>query len=468
MNCRAIPFFPFGCVSLILAFCLLVIACLPTPGMAYMSVEEEKELGDKLAQQLQQNLEVIDDPLTRGYVDKIGRRLLEEARDHRFPYHFYVIKEREPNAFAIPGGHIFVSSGLIRLVDEEDELAGVIGHEIGHSVLRHIAKAMERAKRISLATLAAIIAGAFLSQDAKGTGALATSAMAMAQSLMLKYTRENEVEADQKGTTYMMGAGYDPRAMVIFLKKIYRWQRYVSPNIPTYLSTHPGVDFRITYLSDIFLSAPKPPSPHPAAAGDLKKIQIRLFIKERGAVAGIDRFSSLLRERPGDVNTLYGLGVSYVMAGRAKEAIPILVAALKASPKNGYIMRELGIAYFQAKEVGRALQTLQSTLNSFPHDTTILYYLAQGHQEEGRWDQSLSLYRRVLELDPQKVEIYHNLGVIYSMKGLLGPAHKNFGLYFKEKGERETALFHFRKAWRYYQDEDEKRQLEDLIRECER
>ncbi|UCC66836.1 MAG: M48 family metalloprotease [Deltaproteobacteria bacterium] len=433
-----------------------------------MTVEEEKELGDKLAKELQQKLEMIDDHPTRAYVDKIGRRLLEETHDFRFPYRFYVVKEMEPNAFAIPGGHIFITSGLIRLVHEEDELAGVIGHEIAHSVLRHIAKAMERAKRISLATLAAIIAGAFLSRDAKGTGALATSAMAMAQSLMLKYTRENEVEADQKGTKYLMDAGYDPRAMVTFLKKIYRWHRFVSPNVPTYLSTHPGVDFRITHLSDIFSNTPEGSSRHPLAAGDLKKIQIRLSIQERGEVASINHFSALLQKKPGNINALYGLGGAYIAAGRAKEAIPILTDALKASPHDGYIMRELGIAYFQVKDIGRALQSLQAALSSFPHDTTILYYLAQGHQEEGRWEQSLSLYRRVVELEPQRVGIYHNLGVVYSMMGQLGPAHENFGLYFREKEKWRTACFHFRKAMGYYVDKDKRKQLEALIRECER
>ncbi len=465
---RSLFCFPLRCISLIVTVSLIAVTCLPAPLRAAMTVEEERELGDKLARELHQKLEIINDPLITEYVNEIGRRLLEEAQDKRFSYHFYVVKEQEPNAFAIPGGHIFVTSGLIRLVDQEDELAGVIGHEIAHSALRHIAKAMERAKAISLATLAAIIAGAFLSKDAKGAGALTTSAMAMAQSLMLKYTRENEVEADQKGIKYMVDAAYDPGAMVTFLKKIYRWQRFTSPNVPTYLSTHPGVESRIAYLSDTFSTTPEPLAIHPAQAGDLKKIQVRLFIKERGELAGIDHFSSLLRERPGDMDARYGLGASYVMAGRAKAAIPILSEALEASPEDGYIVRELGIAYFQAKEVGKALQSLQVALNSFPHDTAILYYLAQGHQEEGRWDQSLSLYRQVLELDPQRVEIYYDLGVIYGKKGLLGPAHENFGLYFQKKGNRETALFHFRKAWEYYQDEKKKKELEDLIRACER
>jgi predicted Zn-dependent protease len=468
MSLQAFASLPMRPIVTLCALCFVVFVSLPTAGVAAMTVEEERELGDKLARQIQQNVDMVNDPLIKEYVDEVGRRILEEAHDQRFRYRFYVVKEQEPNAFAIPGGHIFVTSGLIRLVDTEDELAGVIGHETGHSVLRHIDKAMDRAKRISLVTLAAVIAGAFLSKDAKGAATLTTGAMAMAQTLMLKYTRENEVEADQKGIRYMTDAGYDPQAMVVFLKKIYLWQRFTSPDIPTYLSTHPGIDSRIAYLSDTFMATPKSLATHPPAAGDLKKIQTRLFLNEKGGVEGINTFSSLLQENPGDVNSLYGLGVSYVMVGRTKEAIAALSKALKASPGDGYIMRELGIAHFQAQEVDKALDVLQAALPVFPHDTSLLYYLAQGYQEKGRWDQALSFYQRVLEIDPRRVEIYYNLGVIYDKKGLLGPAHENFGLYFKEKGQRETALFHFEKALEHTRDWKKRRQLEKVIEELER
>jgi len=447
--------------------CFMVTVLPPSSGLASMTVKEEKEMGDKLALQIQQNVDMVNDPLITEYVDQIGRRLLEEVHGRRFDYHFYVVKEQEPNAFAIPGGHIFVTSGLIRFVDSEDELAGVIGHEIAHSVLRHIDKAMDRAKRLSLLTLAAIIAGAFLTRDAKGAATLTTGAMAMAQSLMLKYTRENEAEADQKGIKYLTDAGYGSQAMVTFLKKIYRWQRAIAPDIPTYLSTHPGIDERITYLSDTFTATPKSLGTPPPSAGDLQKMQIRLFLREKGGLEGINHFSSLLREKPGDVDLLYGLGLSYLMAGRPQEAIAHLSEALKASPKDVLIWRELSIAYFEAKEVDKALDTLKDTVRTFPHDTTILYYLAQANQEKGRWDDALSLYHQVLEIDPGRVELYYNLGVIYDKKGVLDLSHENFGLYFKEKGQREIALFHFRKALEYTQDWQKKRELEGLIKECE-
>jgi len=155
------------------------------------------------------------------------------------------------------------------------------------------------------------------------------------------------------------------------------------------------------------------------------------------------------------------------VVGRAHEAIPYFTAALKAAPKDALILRELGIAYFQAKEVDKALAVLKESLRMFPHDSTILYYLAQAAQEKGQWDDALSFYQQVLELDPRRAELYYNLGVIYDKKEVLDLAHENFGRYFKENGQPEIALFHFKKALAYTRDPRKKRELEGLIKECE-
>lgn len=446
--------------------CLICTLCSNTV-IGSMTIKEEKELGERLALQIQQNVEMVDDPIVNVYIEEVGRRLTEAARDRRFDYRFYVVREQEPNAFAIPGGHIFLTSGLIRFVETEEELAGVIGHEIAHSVLRHMDKALDRARRLSLLTLAAIIAGAFLTKDVKGAATLSTGAMAMAQSLMLKYTRENEIEADQKGMRYLIDAGYPPQGILAFLKKIYRWQRAISPEIPTYLSTHPAVDERISYLSDTLKCMAQPLSSQPPAAGDLRKIQVRLFIKEKGGGEGISHFLSQLRERPNESNLLYAIGVSYVNVGRPREAITYLAEAERLSPGDVLVRRELGIAYFQAKEIDKALELLSEAIDAFPRDTTTLFYLAQGNQEMGHWDKAIFFYQRMLDIEPKRTEVYYNLGVIYNNKGALDLAHQYFGLYFREKGMRESALYHFRQALEHAKDPEQKRRLERLLRECE-
>jgi predicted Zn-dependent protease len=467
MSTKIFSSLPLKSIVAFVTLCFIILTFLPPSGIASMTVGEERDMGDKLALQIQQDVEMVNDPLVQEYVDEVGGRIVGQAHDARFSYRFYIFKEEEPNAFAIPGGHIFISSGLIRMVDTEDELAGVIGHETGHCVLRHIDKAIDRSKRLSLLTLAAILAGAFLSKNSTGGSALSAGAMAMAQSLMLKHSRENEYEADHMGIQYMAEAGYDPQGIVNFLKKIARMERYTSPEIPSYLSDHPATDERVAYLSDTRTAMPKSFRAHPPTAGDLEKIKIRLSLGEKGGEEEINQFSSLLKEKPGDADILYGLGISYAMVGRTQEAISYLSVAQKASPTDAYVLRELGIAYFQTKEVDKALDALQDAVRTFPHDTTILYYLGQGNEEKGRWNDALSFYQRVLGLDPKRVEVYYNLGVVYGKKGLMGTSHENFGLYFKEKGQQEAALFHFRKALEYARDQSKREHLEELIKECE-
>ncbi|MCJ7664813.1 MAG: M48 family metalloprotease, partial [Desulfobacterales bacterium] len=122
MRIQAFSSLPMRPIVTLVILCFIVTFLPPAPGIASMTVKEEKELGDKLALEIQQKVDMVNDPLIKAYVDEVGRRLVEEAHDRRFDYRFYVVKEQEPNAFAIPGGHIFVTSGLIRFVDTEDEL----------------------------------------------------------------------------------------------------------------------------------------------------------------------------------------------------------------------------------------------------------------------------------------------------------------------------------------------------------
>src|SRR5574340_274384 len=106
-------------------------------GFNLISIEDEKQLGDKFAVEVEKQYAVVNDPQLQGYVEKIGRRLLTGAREVDFNYTFKVVKDDSVNAFAIPGGHVYVNTGLIKAAQNETELAGVMAHEINHAVARH-------------------------------------------------------------------------------------------------------------------------------------------------------------------------------------------------------------------------------------------------------------------------------------------------------------------------------------------
>jgi predicted Zn-dependent protease len=190
----------------IIIFPLLIIFVLSgydgiSPGVmncyaAYnFTVEQEEKLGRKFNNELQKHLELIKDPSIQKYIDGIGDNIISQLDYKPFDFNFYIYNASDPNAFAIPAGYIYISTGLITLAENESELAGVLSHEIAHVTARHIAEKIEKDKKLSLGTLVAILAGMFLGGSDKAASAVGAFSIATAQTLSLKYTRENEEEA---------------------------------------------------------------------------------------------------------------------------------------------------------------------------------------------------------------------------------------------------------------------------------
>ena len=228
-------------------------------GALALTIEEEKKLGKRIFLEMEKRAECVRDLTLQTYLDKVGDSLVAQVGSTPFEFKFYMITAPDPNAFAIPGGYIFVTTGLIVLAENETEVAGVLSHEISHVTARHIAQLIERSKRINIATTAAIIAGLLLGGGGKTSEAVTTTAMATGEALALKYTRENETDADQNALQYMIKAGYDPYGMITFLSKIYKSSLTSGPQIPPYLSTHPAIENRISLLENLLHSGPGDP-----------------------------------------------------------------------------------------------------------------------------------------------------------------------------------------------------------------
>ncbi len=435
---------------------LLVLLFLPTSAPS-LSVEKEKEIGRKLFKELRERLSFVDDPVISSYVEGVGAKVVKASGDRRFEYRFYVIEEGQPNAFTIPGGYVFVNSGLLQMVESEDELAGVLAHEVAHSVLRHISKLFERAQRVSIATLAILVAGALLAKGSKAKEAIGASAAAMAQSLMLKYSRENEMEADQLGAKLMERAGYHPWAFVSFLKKIYRWGRSVSPEVPSYLSTHPGVADRIAYLSAQFKIGEGP-----GASTALRRVKARLSVCERGPEVVLAELWRPSDEK--DVDLLYTMGFALLKASRPQEAIAPLEDAHELAPSDPYIGRELGLAHYRCRHFRRAEGFLQEAFRAFPADQEVAFALGHLLTEGGRLEEALKVYKALAGRRPELPEVYRSMGELYMDQGRRGLAHEHFGIYFSKIGDKKAAIFHLKKALELSQGEDKERIQQRLRR----
>jgi predicted Zn-dependent protease len=209
-------------------------------GINFYSIEKEIALGKQLAQQVERQARIINDPVIAEYVNRVGQNLVRNS-DAKVPFTIKVIDSEEVNAFALPGGFFFVNSGLMLKADTEAELAGVMAHEIAHVAARHGTRAATKGELAQIGMIAASIA---IPYGWTGYAAL-QGANLMIPLGFLTFSRANEREADHLGLQYMYKAGYDPVAFVDFFEKIETLEKRKPGTVAKVFSTHPQTDDRI-------------------------------------------------------------------------------------------------------------------------------------------------------------------------------------------------------------------------------
>ena len=228
------------CVTiwLVAGQCFAVAAApeLPDPGNPRMSRDQQRQLGLQVAAQVYQQMPVLPDssPETQ-YIQALGKRLVDTIPANRsWPFQFHVIQQKEINAFALPGGPMFVNIGTITAADNEAQLAGVMAHEIAHVYMQHSAKQQDKASLLQgLAGLAGAAAGALGGM----AGTLAQAGIQIgAGTVMLKYSRGDESQADAVGAIILWKAGINPVALADFFQKL----QAQGGNGPQFLSDHPN------------------------------------------------------------------------------------------------------------------------------------------------------------------------------------------------------------------------------------
>ena len=204
------------------------------PGFNLFSKEQDVQLGNANAKQVIAQYPVADNQFLEDYVRRVGSRLAatSEARQSGFEFRFMVLNVNDVNAFALPGGPMFIYTGLLKACDNEAQLAGVMGHEMSHVILRH---GTHEASKANLIELPALLAGSLIGNDTL-TGKFARMGLGLgANSFILKFSRDAESEADALGSHLMSEAGYDPVQMASFFEKL-----AAGPHTPQLLSDHPN------------------------------------------------------------------------------------------------------------------------------------------------------------------------------------------------------------------------------------
>ncbi|MFQ5867300.1 MAG: M48 family metalloprotease [bacterium] len=230
-------------ILLLLSFVFMIgCAVHPVTGekeIRLLSTRQEVALGKETAQQVVNEFGVYDDPELHEYINEVGQKLVDVCERKEIAYYFTVLDTPMVNAFAAPGGFIFVTRGILKELDDEAELAGVMGHEIGHVVYRHGAKRFEKAFGYSaIVLIGEILTKRDLSQLRQYTDFFFSL-------MLLGYSRKNEFEADNSGVRYSLAAGYDPRAMVDFFEKLKAMEKKPPTKFETLFRSHPPTADRI-------------------------------------------------------------------------------------------------------------------------------------------------------------------------------------------------------------------------------
>jgi predicted Zn-dependent protease len=262
-------------------------------GVNFYSLDKEIALGKQLAQEVERQAKVVDDPIIAEYINRVGQNLVRNS-DAKVPFTIKVLDTEEVNAFALPGGFFFVNSGLILKADSEAELAGVMAHEIAHVACRHGTRQATKGDIAQIATIPLIFMGGW-------TGYAIRQGLGLAIPMgFLAFSRGMEAEADYFGLQYMYKAGYDPTAFVDFFEKIETLEKKKPGSVAKVFSTHPMTDDRIKKSQDEIQTILTPRPEYVVNTSEFNDVRGRLsMLHNRRKVTQDDPNRPKLRRAPG-------------------------------------------------------------------------------------------------------------------------------------------------------------------------
>ncbi len=412
------------------------------------SLEDERKLGQEMLVQIRQHFTFVEDEFATDFINDLGQFLLTPVETKPFPFHFYLLKDNTLNAFAAPGGNIFIFTGLIEVTSDVDELANVICHEMGHVTARHMAQRIEQSKKIGIATMAGVLAGVLLGGGGPLGQAMMMGSTAAGIQAQLHYSREDERQADQLGFKYIEPTGFDPKAMISMLNKIEHGQYLGSNKVPAYLLTHPTGPERMSNLEAIYGDV------RPSAETEESSRAKRLYPYFKAVVRALSQepdeaerlFKLDLQNFPDAPAPNLGLGVVFKEKSEFDLSMKYLGKAMEKGAPPALALRYIGEAY-QLKGLDReAVSTFEKALSMDRQDGAVMFLLAVSYENLQRHEQSIQLLEQLASRREVRDDVYYHLGLSYGRLNRLALAHYNFGIYFKKMGEKQKAAFHFKKA----------------------
>ena len=399
----------------------------------------EREMGAHFLLEARSELPLVEDPAVREYVESLGDRLVGSLGPQPFDYHFFVVQSPVLNAFSVPGGYIFVFSGLLARVGSDDELAGVLGHEIGHAHAHHVVRMQTEGMAWNVASLLGVFLAAI-------NPVLAAGAIAAAQTAQLKYSRDFEQEADYLGLTTSSQAGYDPEAMPAFFKQLLIEQRVNPAGVPPYMLSHPITEERISHAEAIIKTRGlKTPAGRPKATPEFEEAKAIAIAADGPPEVAIAPYKQLADEKPDDAERQFLLGRVYQTVGKPDAA----KVALEKARDLGYgnrVDRPLGAVYVALKQPDQGATILQRYLAAHPVDAWAHLQLGKALADQGKNDQAVGELQRAVRLDGDLDEAHRLLGMSLGRQGDQGQGFYQLAVAARLRGDLQQAYSLFDRA----------------------
>ncbi len=437
----------------------LNLPSLGTAAGSELSPSDEQALGAQIMTQVRSDPTYMSDPETLEYLNRLGYQLVSRANTYTYHFSFFPIRDNTLNAFALPGGYIAVHSGTIISAKSESELAGVMGHEIGHVSQRHIARMIEGQKSNLAITLGSLLLAILAARAGGSSGGHAAAAIAMgSQAAMiqsqLNYSQDAEREADRVGLQTLYNAGFDPRGMESFFERLQSNNRFYESAAPAYLSTHPLTSER---MADMENRTRQLPTRMHADSLDFRLIQVRLQVLQETTYDGWYRVQKEFKRRydtaKGRDAAVLAYGLSVVAAQLRQKADAYAYAqrsmgAGKSSILRKNLTRTQYDAAQTAKEKNAAISAAAKSLEEFPLSAMVAENYVDLLFEEGRHKDIIAFIRNGSALSSSDPDYHALLARSYEALGNKSLQYMHTGEMYALAGLTEAAVYQMTLAQR--------------------
>lgn len=382
------------------AFLLLLLLAMPRAlaqglpdlgdvAQSSFSPQQERRLGERIMREIRADRSYYDDAEATDYLNRLGNRLAARSPDTRQEFDFFLIRDGQINAFALPGGFIGVNTGLMLASQSESEVASVVAHEIAHVTQRHIVRMIDQQRQSGVAALASMAAALLLSRvSGDAAGAALAFGQAGAIQSQLNFTRENERDADRVGLLILDQAGFDPHAMASFFERMQRATRVYEGGAPSYLRTHPLTYERIADIQNRTQGMAYRQVPDSL---DFQLIRAKFRAELDAPGEAVKYFQQSLVERKflSEEASRYGLVASLLRArdyARARKELELLRKQVPAHAIVDTLTCEFGLAAYGPE---RTLPCFREALKTYPGYRALVYGYAEALLQAKRADEAL-------------------------------------------------------------------------------